>query len=110
MIDWIAFLVVLGTAMAGTLVVVGLYSLGLRLLSVAGKIPVVEPVEFTDQLAIITPKEAKRAKKEARKAADRIPLTPGQKQLALVAGYACFALTGAAVLLGVYLIVPALHG
>ena len=110
MIDWIAFLVVLGTALVATLVVVFLYSMGLRLLSVAGRIPVVQPAEFTDQLTIITPKEAKRWKKEARKAAQRVPLTPAQKRLALVVGYGCFVLTGLAVLFGVYLIVPALHG
>lgn len=110
MIDWSAFLIVLVSALSGTVLVVGFYSLGLRLLSVAGRIPLVEPAEFTDQLTVITPKQARLALKERRKAAKRIPLTPLQKQCALVGGYACFAVTGFAVLLGVYLIVPALHG
>ena len=110
MIDWMAFLVVLLSALIGASVVVTLYSLGLRLMSVAGKIPLAEPAEFTDQITVITPAEAKAARKAAKKAAKRSPLTEGQKKAALFGAYACFAATGAAVLFGVYLIVPALHG
>ena len=50
------------------------------------------------------------AAKRAAKAARKSPLTDGQKRVALVGAWACFAISGVAVLYGIYLIVPALHG
>ncbi|TFD34828.1 peptidase [Cryobacterium sp. TMT1-19] len=108
MIDWSAFLVVAVASLLSSVVVVSLYSLGLRLLTTAGRVPVVEPAEFTGAITVLTPKRAAKEAKRARKAAAG-PLSPLQKQVALMGAYACFVLCSAAVLYGVYLIVPALH-
>ena len=109
MIDWAAFLIVSAASLVSAALVVSLYSFGLRLLTTAGRIPLVEPLEFTGAITILTPKKAAKQIKRARKAAAANPLSPGQKRLALWAGYACFVLCGLAVLYGIYLIVPALH-
>lgn len=110
MIDWTAFLVVLVAALVGTAVVVSTYSLGIRLLTLSGRTPVVAPAEFTDAITIMTPAEAAQAAKKAAKAAKKSPLTAGQKRAAFVCAVGCFTLSGVAVLYGIYLIVPALHG
>ena len=109
-IDWLAFLLVLGSALLATVVVVITYSLGIRLLTVSGRTPIVTPAEFTDAITVVTPAEAKAAAKRAAKAAKKSPLTDGQKRAALVGARACFALSGVAALVGIYLIVPVLHG
>lgn len=103
------FVIVLLAALTGTVVVVGFYSLGLKLLVRAGRVPVVSPATFTDAITVLTAAEIKSAAKKAAKAARKNPLSPMQKRLALIAAYACFTLCGAAVLFGIYLIVPALH-
>lgn len=110
MIDWSAFVIVAGASLLAAAVVVSLYSLGLRLLTSAGRIPMVDPAEFTGAITVLTPAQAQKEAKRAKKARKTNPLTPGQKRAALVGAYVCFALTAAAVLYGVYLIVPALHG
>ncbi|RWZ55366.1 peptidase [Labedella populi] len=110
MIDWAAFVIVFVAALSGTIVVVGLYALGLRLLVMGGRVPVVVPAEFTDAITVLTPAEIAAAEKKAAKAARKNPLTARQRQLATYCAYACFALCAAAVLFGIYLIVPALHG
>ena len=104
-----AFVIVLGAALTGTVVVVGFYSLGLKMLVRAGRVPVVSPAEFTDAITVLTPAEIKSAAKKAAKAARKNPLSPMQKRIAQFAAYVCFTLCGAAVLFGIYLIVPALH-
>jgi hypothetical protein len=104
-IDWIAFVQVFVAAMTAAVLIVGFYSLGLRLLVRAGRAPVVAPAEFTDAITVITEKEARRAEKAAAKAAKRSPLTAGQKSVALVGAYSCFAVCAAAVLGGLLLIV-----
>ena len=71
-IDWIAFLQVFAVALVGTVLVVGLYSAGLRLLVAAGRPPVVAPAEFTDAITVISPKAAKRAAKAADASASKI--------------------------------------
>jgi len=109
-IDWTAFLVVLAAALVGTAVVVSMYSLGIRLLTLSGRTPVVAPAEFTDAITIMTPAEAAQAAKKAAKAAKKSPLTAAQKRAAFVGAVGCFTLSGVAVLYGIYLIVPALHG
>lgn len=109
MIDWAAFLIVAVTSFIGATVVVSLYSFGLRLLTTAGRVPVVSPAEFTDAITVITPEEAARAAKRAAKAAKKNPLTDGQKLAARIGAYACFALSGSAVLYGIYLIIPFFH-
>jgi hypothetical protein len=108
-IDWAAFFIVSTASLLSAALLVSLYSFGLRLLTTAGRIPLVEPAEFTGAITVLTPKKAAKQLKRARKAAAANPLTPGLKRLALYAGYACFVLCGIAVLYGVYLIVPALH-
>lgn len=109
MIDWSAFLIVTVASLFSAALLVSLYSLGLRLLTTAGRIPVVEPHEFTGAITVLTPKKAAKQLKRARKAAAANALSETQKRVALYAGYVCFALCGIAVLYGVYLIVPALH-
>lgn len=110
MIDWIAFSVVAVASLVSSAVIVTLYSLGLRLMTTAGRSPVVGPAEFTGAITVLTPKRAAKEAKRTRKALAANPLTDGEKRLALAGAYACFALCGGAVLFGVYLIVPALHG
>jgi hypothetical protein len=110
MIDWGAFVVVFASALIGTVVVVGLYSLGLRLLVAGGRVPVVVPAEFTDAITVLTPAEIASAEKKAAKAARKNPRTPAQRRLATYGAYVCFTLCALAVLYGIYLIVPALHG
>ncbi|WP_136708776.1 peptidase [Agromyces sp. H66] len=109
MIDWLAFLIVLVAALIGAAVVVSAYALGIRLLTLSGRTPIVTPAEFTDAITVVSPAEARAAAKRAAKAAKRSPLTEGQKRAALVGAWACFAVSGLAVLVGIYLIVPALH-
>ena len=104
-IHWEAFFQVLGAALVGTLLVVGFYALGLRLLVRAGRVPVVTPAEFTDAITVISEKEARRAAKAAAKAARKSPLTAAQKTLAQIAAYGCFAVCAAAVVAGILLIV-----
>jgi hypothetical protein len=109
MIDWGAFLIVFVSAIIATIIVVGLYSLGLRLLTRAGRVPVVGPAEFTDAITVITEAEAQHAAKRAAKATRKNPLTDAQKNVARFGAYLCFAACGAAVLYGIYLIVPYFH-
>lgn len=104
-IDWWAFVQVFAAALTGSVVVVSLYAIGLRLLVRGGRSPVVAPAEFTDAITVISEKEAKRAAKLAAKAARKSPLTEGQKRVAVVGAYACFVLCGLAVLGGLLLIV-----
>lgn len=109
MIDWIAFLVVFVSALVGAVVVVGLYSLGLRLLVTAGRVPVVVPAEFTDAITVMSPKKVAQAEKKAEKAARKNPLTPAQQMTARIGAYACFVACAAAVIFGIYLIIPLFH-
>ncbi|AGW40977.1 hypothetical protein O159_08230 [Leifsonia xyli subsp. cynodontis DSM 46306] len=104
------FLTVFAAALFGSCVVVGFYSLGTRLLAVAGRGLFVEPAEFTDAITVITPEEAAKAQKKADKARRKNPLSDGQKRAALSGAYACFAVCGLAVLYGLYLIIPYFQG
>ncbi|MCK6081815.1 peptidase [Microbacterium sp. EYE_5] len=103
-IDWFAFVQVFLAALLAASTVVAFYAIGLRLLVRAGRVPVVVPATFTDALTVMTEKEQKRAAKAARKAAKKNPLTPAQKQVALVGAYASFAVCGLVVLGGLLLI------
>lgn len=105
MIDWFAFLVVLVSAFLGATVVVVAYSLGIRLLTLSGRTPIVTPAEFTDAITVVSPAEIRQAEKRAAKAAKKSPLTEGQKRAALVGAWACFAVSAIAIVVGVYLIV-----
>jgi len=98
LINWEAFLQVFVAAIVGAAIVVTFYSLGLRLLVTGGRPPLVSPAEFTDAITVITDKQRRRAEKAVAKAAKKNPLSDGQKRLALVGAYACFAVCAAAVL------------
>lgn len=104
-IDWIAFVNVFFAALVGSGLVVLFYALGLRLLVRGGRAPVVGPAEFTDAITIVTDKDLRRAERAAAKAAKKSPLTDGQKRVALVGAYACFALCGMAAVAGILIIV-----
>ncbi len=104
-IDWYAFLQVFVAALVAAVLVVGFYTLGLRMLVRAGHAPVVAPAEFTDAITVISEKEARRAAKAAEKAAKKSPLTNTQKTVALVAAYIFFGLCALAVVIGILLIV-----
>ncbi|MBU4465026.1 MAG: peptidase [Actinobacteria bacterium] len=104
-INWLAFVTVFAAALTGTILVVGFYSIGLRLLVRAGHAPVVAPAEFTDAITVISAKQAARAVKAAAKAAQRSPLSDTQKRVALAGAYASFSLCALAVLAGLLLIV-----
>lgn len=108
-IDWLSFVIVFAAAIISAAAVVGLFALGLRLLSTAGRTPIAAPAEFTDAITIVTPSEAAAEAKRIRKAAQRSPLSTAAKRTALVGAYMCFVLSALCVLYGIYLIVPALH-
>ncbi|KFF60951.1 peptidase [Cryobacterium sp. MLB-32] len=109
MIRWDALAIVAGSALLSTVVLVGLFSLGVRLLTTGGRVLLVEPQEFTGAITVQSPKRAAKMARRARKAAVASPLTEWQKNAAVVAGCACFVLCAGVVLYGVYLIVPTLH-
>jgi len=104
-IDWWAFVQVFAASITAAILVVGFYSLGLRMLVRAGRIPVVSPAEFTDAITVVSEKDRARAGKAAAKAARKSPLTAGQKKVALVCAYASFTMAGLAVLGGLLLII-----
>ena len=104
-IDWGAFLLVFAAALIGASAIVSFYAIGLRLLVRSGRAPVVTPAEFTDAITVITEKEARRAAKQAAKAARKSPLTDAQRRVALIGAYACFTLCAIAVLAGITIIV-----
>ncbi len=104
-VDWLAFVQVFAAALIGAAAIVTFYALGLRLLVRSGHAPVVSPAEFTDAITVISEKELKHAEKQAAKAAKKSPLTDGQKKLALIGAYGCFALCALAVIAGILIIV-----
>lgn len=104
-INWLAFVEVFLAAMIASVLVVGFYAVGLRLLVRAGRAPVVAPADFTDAITVVSDKERARAAKAAMKAAKKSPLTDGQKRVALVGAYASFAVCALAVLGGLLLII-----
>jgi hypothetical protein len=104
-IDWLAFLIVLVSALLGATVVVIAYSFGIRLLTLSGRVPIVTPAEFTDAITVVSPAEIRQAEKRAAKAAKKSPLSEGEKRAALVGAWVCFAVSAVAVIAGIYLIV-----
>lgn len=109
-IDWLAFGKVFAAALVGAGMVVFFYSLGLRMMIRAGKVPRVTSADFTDAIMVVTPKDIRRAEKATAKAAKRPPLTQAQRLTALVIAYVCFALCVAAVVAGLLLIILGSHG
>ncbi|WGD36855.1 hypothetical protein [Lysinibacter sp. HNR] len=97
MIDWGAFLVVFVTSLVSTAVVVSLYSLGLRFSAMPG--PRVRREDGTlEPLG------------DARDAEDDGVEAQGRPRWATWGANICFALCVCAVLFGIYLIIPVLHG
>ncbi|WP_111720834.1 hypothetical protein [Homoserinimonas sp. OAct 916] len=90
MIDWLAFGAVAVATFVATVLVIILYSLGIKLLSVP---------------AVGTVAEAGAARDEET---DDVEMN-GRPLWATILANACFTLCGIAVLYGIYLIVPALH-
>ena len=84
-IDWGAFAIVAVTSLVATAVIVSLYSLGVRLLSVG---------------------------RNTTAAAEEVDTEGGVDRplIATVGAVTCFVLCAAAVLFGIYLIVPFFHG
>ena len=107
--DWIAFFWVLVWSLLPALAIVSLFSLGIRLLVVSGRTPIRAPLEFTDAITIIDPKEIKKVEKRAAKAARKSPLSSAQKNIAYIVAWLCFVLSAAVVLFGIWLIVPVFH-
>ncbi len=96
MIDWFAFVQVFLASLLSAAGVVSLYSLGIRFLATPG------------------PKEARpdgtfEPDGPARDDEDDDVVTVGRPAWATVAAYVCFALSIVCVIIGIYLIVPALH-
>lgn len=93
MIDWMAFVAVFVAALVAAVVVVALYSFGIRFLA----IPAPEP-------------EGNSLPKGPSRDDEDDDVDEGRPRWATAAAYACFGLSGICVLFGIYLIVPALHG
>ena len=97
MIEWMSFLIVFGTSLGAAAVVVALYSLGIRFLATPAP-----PVPLAD--GTYEPNGPDRDDED-----DDVD-DLGRPRWATAAAYVCFALSIICVLIGIYLIVPALHG
>lgn len=97
MIDWMAFLTVFVAALVSAAVVVALFSLGIRFLATPA--PKVLRADGTYE-----PDGPDRDDED-----DDIDEL-GRPRWATTLAYLCFGLSGVCVLIGIYLIVPALHG
>lgn len=97
MIDWQAFLTVFVAALLSAVFVVALYSLGIRFLATPAP-----PAPLAD--GTFAPNGPDRDDEDDDVDDDTRP------RWATIAANTCFVLSGAAVLVGIYLIVPALHG
>lgn len=96
-IDWMAFLTVFIAALLAAALVVALYSLGIRFLATPP--PKVRRADGTFE-----PDGPSRDDED-----DDVD-DLGRPLWATIAANLCFGLSAAAVLVGIYLIVPALHG
>lgn len=93
MIDWAAFLIVFVAALFSAVFVVALYSFGIRFLATPAR-----PLEGSLE-----------ADGPSRDDEDDDVDDLGRPRWATVAAYTCFGFSVVAVLVGIYLIVPALH-
>ncbi|QIM18024.1 hypothetical protein G7066_03895 [Leucobacter coleopterorum] len=94
MIDWGAFLVVFVAALSSAVFVVALYSFGIRFLATPAR----------------QPEGSLSSSGPSRDDEDDDVDDLDRPRWATVAAYTCFGLSVIAVLVGIYLIVPALHG
>ena len=92
-VDWGSIGLVFVVGLVATLLIVGLYTAGIRLLAVGA--PDIRVGADGDP--------------EGRDAVTATRVAP-RPVAATVGGYACFAGFAAAVLVGVYLVIPAFHG
>ncbi len=97
MIDWMAFVTVFVASLVAAVFVVSLYSLGIRFLALPA--PRVRREDGTFE-----PDGPDRDDED-----DDIEAI-GRPRWATIAANICFGLSAIAVLVGIYLIVPALHG
>lgn len=96
-IDWMAFVIVFATSLAAASIVVSLYSLGIRFLAIPAPAVPREDGSFEPN-------------GPSRDDEDDDVDDVGRPRWATVAANICFGLSAACVLVGIYLIVPALHG
>ena len=96
MIDWMAFLIVFVAALVSAGIVVALYSLGIRFLATPQP-----PARLHDGSI--------EANGPPRDDEDDDVADVDHPRWATMAAYACFGLSALIVLVGVFLIVPALH-
>lgn len=97
MIDWVAFLIVFATSLLAAATVVSLYSLGIRFLATPA--PKVRRADGSFE-----PDGPSRDDED-----DDVD-DLGRPLWATIAANICFGLSVICVLIGIYLIVPALHG
>lgn len=97
MINWMAFLIVFATALVASAIVVSLYSLGIRFLATPA--PKVRGADGSFE-----PDGPSRDDED-----DDVD-DLGRPLWATIAANICFGLSVICVLIGIYLIVPALHG
>lgn len=97
MIDWLAFVIVFAASLLSAVFVVAMYSLGIRFLAVPA--PAARRADGT-----LEPVGPDRDDEN-----DDIDET-GRPLWATIAANVCFGVSVVAVLVGIYLIVPALHG
>lgn len=99
-IDWLAFVIVTVASLTATLIVVGLFSFGVRLLAVS-ELPVTDdPVQDP----------YKEAESESGTLVVVKAITATKLFWAKIGSRICFFLSGVAVLIGIILIIPQLHG
>jgi len=96
MIDWVAFLLVFGTALGAACVLVALYSFGIRFLA-------------TPPPKVVRADGSYEPDAPSRDDEDDDVDTIGRPRWATACAYICFTLAACGVLFGIYLIVPALH-
>ena len=96
MIDWMAFLIVFATSLVAAAVVVTLYSLGIRFLATP-------PPKVVREDGSFEPDGPSRDDED-----DDVD-DLGRPRWATVAANICFGLSVICVVVGIYLIVPALH-
>lgn len=96
MIDWMAFVIVFVASLLSACGVVALYSLGIRFLATP-------PPKVAREDGTFEPDRPARDDEDDDLEEVTRPLW------ATIGAYACFILSGVCVLIGIYLIVPALH-
>ena len=95
-IEWLSFLVVFGAALFSAVFVVALFSFGIRFLATPAR-----PVRRAD--GTFEPNGPSRDDED-----DDVDAV-GRPLWATIGANVCFALSGIAVLVGIFLIIPALH-